>query len=617
MPTSLTSWASRAGVLPATTVFVLFCAALALTSTPRRVGDGVEYWAMAEQLAAFRPPSAAAGDLTRLEGEAQRIGQGFDVSPVRFPHLVGADGRQDFPHFWLYPLANVPALWLTHAVGVHPNWAFTLTNCVMIAVAFYTVSRSISIVWAVLIFGGPLIWWIDKIHGDLFTVSLLAAGCALWRAAPGWTLGLIGIAAAQNPALMPVWALIAGIAGIRVWRTGGLRTGGVRGVFVGAAIGGAIIAVPLAYYMTRLGVWSPLIGYTHPGAPSIRAMLSLVADANVGLLANAPLFLAAVLVAWRPASWREWREYAIVIGAWMILLAGYAQSVNLNHGATPGINRWTMWLMPWLLLIVAASGQATLGGEASAGRARRAIVPLVATLHVAWGIWFFRPGLPEVYRYPSALAAWLWTHAPSWYAPAPEIFAERVSHREPPVLPVAWPGCTIVLLIDGQWPASCLPTADPPAVCREPDGLCYAIPSGGRTTFVDLGKASFPSVIGADRWTSDAPFMAALRTRVAAGLARDPALNGDAAANAVVRATQHVSRTNVWKGRSLLLIYVGNVQSDASLRLRVDADYRGALIDLATNQAIAEIAAGRSGEHPTDLPLPRAVDHALIWLESK
>lgn len=630
----------RAGVISATALFVVFCVVLAFTSQPRRVGDGVEYWAMAEQLAAFHLPSVASSDLTRLEREARRIGRGFDVSPLRFAHLVAADGRQDFPHFWIYPLTNVPALWLTHLVDLHPTWAFTLTNCVVVAVAFYTVCRHVSTVWAVLLLGGPLIWWIDKAHGDLFTVSLLTAGCALWRSAPGWTLVLVGIAAAQNPALAPVWLLIAGVAGLRA-----PRDREVRGIAVGVAIGGAIVALPLAYYMMRLRVWSPLIGYTHPGAPSVRAMVSLVADANVGLLVNAPLLLAAVVVALtvprseqqlrehlgqEPAASQRaqssWPEYAIVLGAWLILLASYAQSVNLNHGATPGINRWTLWLTPWLLLIVprprpVAAGQTVVG----LGRgARRSILLVLAALHVAWGIWFFRPGLPEVYRYPSWLASWLWTHVPNWYAPAPEIFAERVSHREPPVLPVEWHGCTIVLLIDGQWPLSCLPTAETPESCRKPDTLCYAIRSpawwgnadDGRTTFVDLGKASFPNTIAPERWTAEAPFMSVLRTRVSTALARDPALREGADASAVVRATQHVSRTHVWKGRSILLIYIGDARSDASLRLRVDADYHGALIDLETNQQMADVTAARSNEYPTALPLPRAINHALIWLEA-
>jgi hypothetical protein len=106
---------------------------------------------------------------------------------------------------------------------------------------------------------------------------------------------------------------------------------------------------------------------------------------------------------------------------------------------------------------------------------------------------FFRPSLPEVYRYPTETAAWLWTHAPRLYSPAPEVFAERVSHREPARLPVAWPGCTKVLLVEGQWPAGCPPLGPAPPPCLKPNALCYASPidAGRSASFVVLGTAAF------------------------------------------------------------------------------------------------------------------------------
>jgi hypothetical protein len=642
---SLLSRARGRAAFWATTLFVLFCLVMVATSTPRRVGDGAEYWAMAEQLAAFHRPSVARGDVWRLEREAHRIDHGFDASSFRFPELVAADGRQDFPHFWLYPLANVPALWLTHALGVHPNWAFTLTNCALLAGAFVIVARYVSVVWAVLILGGPVIWWIDKAHGDVFTVSLLAMGCALWHRAPGVTVVLVALAAAQNPALMPVWLVIASVACVAnvaslASLSAVIADRRVTGTLVAAAIGGAILALPLAYYMTRLHVWSPLIGYTHPGLPSIRAVVSLLCDANVGLLANAPLLLGAVLVGLTiERAWMR-REWAIVACAWVILLAGYAQSMNLNHGATPGINRWTLWLTPWLLLVVPADTRAragatnagvTNGSVTNAGvtNARHAslvvLMLMLTTLHVAWSIWFFRPGLPEVYRYPTRVASWLWTHVPAWSAPAPEIFAERASHREPPVLPIAWDGCTIVLVIDGEWPLSCLPTAPAPAMCRGPGMLCYAVPARAssvsaadeRTAFVPLGTASFPAVIASRRWPVDESFLRALRARVATGTQQDPGLRADADAASVVRATDRVSWTHVWKGSSLLLIYLDDVQSGASLHLRAGADHRGVLIDLDTNQKLADITLTQSHEQPAALELPTSVRHGLLWLESE
>jgi hypothetical protein len=380
-------------------------------------------------------------------------------------------------------------------------------------------------------------------------------------------------------------------------------------------------------------VWSPLVGYTHPGLPSARAVASLLCDPNVGLFANAPFVFVAALTGLTFARQRsdsetdQWstpsparssrREWAIVACAWMVLLTGFAQSMNVNHGATPGINRWTLWLMPWLLLIVPAYPRIAVKG------ARHAITLLLTALSVSWSIWYFRPGLPEVYRYPTHVASWLWTHAPTWYAPAPEIFAERVSHREAPILPIAWPGCTIVLVVGGAWPLPCLPTAPTPAMCRSPESLCYAmparVPSGhaflGRTTFVPVGTVSFPAVIATRRWAADAPFMVALREQVAAGLQQDPRLGADAA-DVVVRASHGVSWTHVWRGSSLLLIYLEDVRSNASLDVRVGADHRGVLIDLEQNQRLAEIAVTHASEHPTALALPTSVRHGLLWLEN-
>jgi hypothetical protein len=647
-------------------LLLLGCFGLVALSTPRRVGDGVEYWAMADQLGSFRLPSATRADILRLERDARRLGHGFDASPLRFPHLVAADGRQDFPHFWLYSLVNVPALWLTRLAGAHPNWAFTLTNCALLVMAFVIVSREVSTAWAALILVGPLIWWLDKAHGDVFTVTLLAAACALWRRAPLWTLLLLAIAAAQNPVLMPVWALVAIVALSRASARGEetrdvgsrapaeppgdsprealsrrrrrlapvMRASVGRSVLLGVVLGAAIVAVPLAYYFVRLHVWSPLAGYTRPAWPSVRTMGSLVWDANVGLFANVPFFgvamIGAIADAWRrrrrvPLVGRDW---LLLAGAWGLLLAGYAQSVNLNHGATPGINRWTFWLMPWLLLVV-STGAASQTSAMTRHQRAPAVLIVLAALNTASAVWFFRPSLPEVYRYPTLLASWLWTHAPAWYSPAPEIFAERVSHREPPVLPTAWEGCTKVLTIDGQWPVPCLPPTRVPPACFGPDVLCYASRSADtcaalpddrtdrtdRTSFVPLGTAPFPWLLASRRWSASAPFVAALRTRIAAGLARDPQLRPRKVSESALRATDGVGWVSVWMGASTIAIYLDTVAQDASLQVRVDGDHHGELTDLDTSRVLATVDVSRSGEQPTAIVVPTAVPHALLWLQ--
>ncbi len=574
---------------------------------------------MADQFRHGRWPSASQGDLARLETEARGIGHEFDRSPLRFPGLVGKDGRQDFPHFWLYPLVNVPALavvtTLGTTVGIHPNWAFTLTNVVLLAIAFAIVARFVSIPWATLILAGPLIWWIDKAHGDVFTVTLLAVACAIWRVAPAWTMVLVAGAAAQNPALMPVWAFTVVVL---LWPLGGGLRRGRGGLMVGAGCSAAIVAMPLVYYQHRLGVWSPLIGYTHPAWPSMRAVMSLLADPNIGLLPNAPfVMIAGVVAIVMRARERELDRRGVLLAAtaWVLLLAAFAQSVNLNHGATPGINRWTLWLTPWLMLIAGRPRPGADAGGAGAGVGVGArVLASLAVLNVLWAVWFFRPAIPENYRYPTMTASWLWTHAAQWYAPAPEIFAERASHREPASLPLAWPGCTQVLIVDGRWPVSCVPTGHVPPSCFGADRLCYAT-STSTTTFTPLGTATFPWLPAAEpTWPGNAAFVAALHEALATANTFEPS-------DDIIRAANGVRWVTAWSSTpstpapTRIAIYAEELTPLTSLEVRVDANYRGHLIDLDTRRAIADVVVARSTTHPSALALPFAAHHALVQLE--
>ena len=207
---------------------------------------------------------------------------------------------------------------------------------------------------------GPLTWWIDKAHGDVFTVSLLAIACALWAEAPSAALVVAAPAAAQNPALMPLWTLWAIVA---AWRLGADRATR-RTALVAIAAGGAILSLPLAYYQWHLRTWSPLMHYVKPSPPSMRTMLTLVADPSVGLVPNAPFVCigAAVLCATalrRSTSRVPWTTWLIAAAGSASLLASFAQSVNLNHGATPGMNRWMLWLTPFVLLFAGRGTEAS------------------------------------------------------------------------------------------------------------------------------------------------------------------------------------------------------------------------------------------------------------------
>src|SRR5215210_3328054 len=102
---------------------------LVIGSSARRVGDGGEYLAMAENLRYLRPPALSRADLSATERFFRHIDTGYDRARLREPRLRGRDGRQDMFHFWLYPALAAPWLAVTETLTVNPTYAFTVVNC--------------------------------------------------------------------------------------------------------------------------------------------------------------------------------------------------------------------------------------------------------------------------------------------------------------------------------------------------------------------------------------------------------------------------------------------------------------------------------------------------------
>jgi hypothetical protein len=118
-----TAGTRRARFIAALTFYLL---TLAAGSTPRRVGDGTEYFAMALNLSAFNGPAISPEQMPVIERRLGSLGCTFTGIPLTNPGLQSADGRQDFVHFWFHSLLAVPFVWIVQAIGLHTNVAFTL-----------------------------------------------------------------------------------------------------------------------------------------------------------------------------------------------------------------------------------------------------------------------------------------------------------------------------------------------------------------------------------------------------------------------------------------------------------------------------------------------------------
>ncbi len=425
-------------------------------SSPRRVGDSAEYVAMTLRMSTGVSPALDADAPQRLLTEVVALpgfaDARFDLSPP------GLDGSRRFYHFWLYSLLAAPVASVTRAIGAHPVYAFTAVNVLLIlTLAWWLVAHGRSAA-AVLIVAGPLLWWVDKAHAEVFLFVLIAFATLLVDRHPLIALLAAAVAAAQNPAALVVVVVCC----IAVFVRHDVRRG-----LTGILLAAAILAVPQAYYWWTMGTWSPLVSTIGSSVPGMRALITPLLDPNLGLLPYAPvLMVLAVLGASRVS-----RPTALACGsAAALLLLVVAQSANVNHGGTPGMSRYALWLLAILVPLVAE------GAELLKQRHPDLLVAAI-TVSVACSLWLFRPALEERHTAPNWFTTLAWSRWPGLDNPLPEVFADRVGGADgQSVVPVATRGCSKVLTRgDGDavwWPFPCTPSQAPDECVRE-GALCY------------------------------------------------------------------------------------------------------------------------------------------------
>jgi hypothetical protein len=430
--------------------FVIILAVLAATSVPRRVGDGAEYLAMT---AAFR------------DG--------------RWPEV-------DVGHFWLYSAVATPLVAITDAVMFGEPAGFALTNGLLLACACVVASRRHAAPVVAMVFVGPIIWWLDKVHAEVFLFSLLVLAVVWLDEKPTRSLLALGAAAAQNPAVAPLLP-IAALTGVVRQRS----LARDASFWMCAAVAAVLALLNPLYYFLRTGRAFLLLPDNKPAWPTTTELMTFLIDPNIGLFANVPpLALAAVLAAWsaRRSLLRATQMFALAAAA--VLLFGFTQATNVNHGGTPGMSRYALWLIPLMIPLLQ---------EAAVHEKRRGkqTMLFVAVLSAAWCVALFHPARSERFFHPTRLAEMLWTRYPGASNPVPEIFIERLQHHERSwTIPIATEGCEKALIgsPDGSepaWPPQCRPHPVP-EVCRRSGAMCYANRSGRGVGFAPVTYWPYP-----------------------------------------------------------------------------------------------------------------------------
>jgi len=592
--------------MPAARAFVAVLAlALALVagSAPRMPGDGGEYVAMALNFASFDGPSISRREMSRLEQRVAAFEPVLAEWSIERSTVSGRDLRRDFLHFWFYPLLAAPGVVITEALNVSPVYAFSALNCALLGLALWIAWPRIGAAASLLLFAGPIIWWIDKPHTEVFTFSLLTIAFATLTDRPWWALVAAGAAATQNP---PITVLAPALAvGALLIDRQFLKD---RRFIIGAAAGFALALLHPAYTYFRHGTPSLLLRATRPGLPDFAEMSAVAIDPQIGLLPSFPALGLVILAALVLVLRRRPRALAapdmLLAGiVALFFLYSFARTTNIHHGATPGFSRYGLWLVPLavpLLIRASALGQ----------QAWTRFVFTTAAISAVICLFAYHPRFDQNVREPSWLAGYLWTSHPSWNNPLPEIFIETSLRREEQWMPVAARGCQKLLVGGDSWPMPCLPGETPPW-CRSPTSPCYANRGEAGYSFAPVPGRPAPITFNPHAaWpTESLPAVRRVLTEWE-WWTLEPRVDG----TALMRAAHDV-RAHIFEGPRHVVFVLIAPGRNAMLTLRPWSAMSGELVDATTGTSISRLTYDGPGNEAWSVSLPQGYTNLLLRLD--
>ena len=599
-------WKLRLSLLAALTVGLV----LVSGSPPRLVGDGHEYMMQALNFARFTGPSIDHRVLPWMQRRLTAIEPRFASLDLENTLPAVKDGRRDPVHFWFYAALASPFVWLADETDVNPVHAFALLNLLLLGVALRLALPRMRAPACVLLFAGPIIWWIDKAHTEVFTFSLLTAAMVLLRDRPWWSMVALGAAATQNPPIAVALLLVAGAevmgrrAALRDWR-----------FWTGLAAGVGLAALHPAYFYFRYGQFSLLTSNLHIGIPSGAAFVATVLDPQIGLAGNFPGFLlvvvfgGALLVRIAPRDYLD-RDITLAVAIGLFFMFSTAQAFNVHHGGTPGISRYAFWLVPLAVPLLIRAQLCRLAWW-------RRLYWATAILSAAISCWAFHPRVGENAYEPTLLADFMWNRTPAWSNPVPEVFSETILREDSSflVVPVATRDCRKILVAGRgsgmpMWPLPCPPAVIPPR-CAGPLALCYANLTSGRYEFEPSIAGYNPKLIRFQRtWPVDSETF----VRKIFNELDWQTLDNTPSRPGVVRNVRQVDRIWTWIGRDRLLLVLDGTGAKASVTLRPELPMTGRLYDVMSQRSVQELDTQGVPGPDWEIPLPSHADTLLLTL---
>jgi hypothetical protein len=588
----------------------LLLAALAVGATPKVVGDGGEYFVYAVAMARGSVPPLTQRDLADGKSELASAHARLQAWDTDAATIAGPPGDRDFVHFWFYPALAAPGVALARLAGVNPCWSFVALNVALLLAAWRLSAARFGWAVSLMVCGGPILWWVDKVHTEAFTFALLTVAAASLSARPWLSLVALGAAATQNP---PIALLLPPFAAAGLWLRRGREDR--RATLAGLAGGAVLAALHPAYYLAVHGRPSLLAIGSRGVVPSLPELGAVLWDTNVGLVFGHPLFVAALagavltLLITRPAVMRDAELAAAAVAAPVLLLA-FSQTTNFQHGATPGLSRYALWLLPLALRPFDLAWSQT--------RARKWMGPWAVTSFLVCLV-AYHPSVAEKAYRPSYATRWLWTSAPALFTPLPEVFSETVRGDDEGIhVPVGLPGCEKVLMEGGgswrpMWPAPCYPAAVPES-CRQAGSYCYANRTARGFDFdpVPRPRRSAVQFSPSGAWGQEAEPVV---RRLLDGADWPSLKPGSALGGArFFRSAEHVRRAWDLQSERALVLVTGGADPGARVFLRLPRPMEGPMVDGDTGAEIGHAAFLGSPYELFPLSLPQHSGLILIVL---
>jgi hypothetical protein len=412
---------------------VLLLLALAALCALTKVGFGgdvLEYTVTTVAVANHGSPDLRLEDFARTKALAPHLTNAFapieqdirnQVRDVYPAFARGRDGKVYMLHFFGYPALAALPFGLLDKLGFPPFKAFQVINYAAIFALGLALRRFFGSelkAWfgLVLFFACGGILYFNWSSPETLSAACLLAGLLLFLSGAPVAGGLLGgLAAMQNPSIVAFFGF-APLLKFFLRRQPGVR---LRDMFtvhdiIGLAAGAVLFALPPLFNLWQFGVPNLIAKrFSDPGLMGIPRLVSFYFDLNQGMVLGMPAVVAALL------PWRRRPVLPVLCLLFSLALALPTLAVlNWNSGAI-GMMRYALWaampILLALLLRLRAAPRLPLGLAAALLLAQAA-----AMVHA----------LSYEFNEFSPLARQVLAHAPGWYHPEPEIFAERMAHND-------------------------------------------------------------------------------------------------------------------------------------------------------------------------------------------